>query len=192
MAEKKETTKKEIIEVKPKEIKQIDYRPFINKILVCLYAIIVILVINTTALFLSLKDTNSTTDKNTQTGEENADYDVSMFDEKSITDVLNNTSGTQVVYVGRSSCGYCIQFLPNLKQAQNEFGYKTVYVDISKVTQEEYDKIAAVDTFFSKSFGLTPMLAIFRDGKYINGQVGYVEYETLSKFLTDNGVTKGE
>lgn len=202
MEEKKKTTMKaqstKNVEIKNAEVtglsKQIDYRPFFNKIMVCLYAIIALLVFITVALLLNLKDekttsnTNNTTNDNTT--DESGDYDVSMFEEVTMDGMLEKikSSDIQVVYIGRSTCGYCVKFLPVLQQAQSAFGYKTLYIDITKVDQSGYDKIVALDNFFN-DFGSTPMVALFKDGKFIKGTIGASEYSEFESFLKENGLT---
>lgn len=188
---------KESSKVEKKTANTIDYRPFLNKLYVCLIILIVLVSINTVALLLSLKDNESKSssgNNNTNTNE-NVEYDVSMFEEvdeneliSKVTDVNNND--IQVVYVGRATCGYCVKFLPSLQKAQEEFGYKTIYLDITDVTQNGYDKITALDPEFFEEFGATPMIALFQNGKFIGGHVGYMEYSDLEQFLTAHGITK--
>jgi len=40
------------------------------------------------------------------------------------------------------------------------------------------------------SSDLTPMIALFQNGKFIGGHVGYMEYSDLEQFLTAHGITK--
>lgn len=193
MEEKKKTTKAKVVEpkrIEPIVSKQIDYRPFFNKIMACLYVIIALLVFMTVALLLNLKGEKAVTDKTDNTATENTEYDVSSFEEVTIDGMLDKikSSDIQVVYIGRSTCGYCVKFLPVLKQAQKAFGYKTLYVDISKVDQTGYDKIIQLGDFF-KEFGSTPMVALFKDGKLIKGTIGASEYDAFASFLTENGLT---
>ena len=108
-----------------------------------------------------------------------------------------DSKDTQVIYVGRSTCGYCVQFLPALQQAQEEFGYKTKYYDIGDVTQEslqsnreELAKYDDDDKFIDTNLGATPMVLLVRNGKLVKGWVGYAEYEEFEKFLIENGFEK--
>lgn len=175
-----------------KKKEQIDYRPFLNKIMVCLMVLIAIMVLNTIALFLGLKDEKD----NTNSGQpENLNYDVSMFealDENALIERVTNESNSdmQVVYIGRETCGYCVKFLPALKQAQSEFGYKTIYLDITTVTEDGVNKITALNPEFFEQFGYTPMVALFKDGKFVTGHVGYMEYSEFKAFLEESGMTK--
>ena len=166
-----------------------------SKILVCLYIIIGLLLVNTIVLIISNAD-NSSSDYNDQT-DESTEYDVSMFNEIT-ADTMEDAvaSGTHVVYIGRETCGYCVAFLPAIQQAEQDYGYTTMYLDISKITTEEQQKqILAFDNddkFLETNFGSTPMVLIMKDGKLVNGWVGYDEYDAFTKFLEENGITKAE
>ncbi len=150
-------------------------------------------------------DETQTTPNEDQTGN-NTEYDVSAFKEVSGTDLENESkSSTKVIYVGRSSCGYCTAFLPTLKKAQEEFNYQTLYIDIAKIIdftslefkildQKSYDSIMNLKTtdeykgYLDENFGATPMTIIMKDKKVIGIQVGYIEYSEFKSFLNANGI----
>ena len=102
-----------------------------NKILVCLYIIIGLLCLNT--IVLICKGNISFSADETSTNETtNSEYDVSMMESVDLDTMLNDVfkrKDIQVVYMGRSTCSHCVAFLPTLQKAQNELGYKTVYLD---------------------------------------------------------------
>ncbi|MBP3461817.1 MAG: thioredoxin family protein [Bacilli bacterium] len=165
----------------------------LKRILVCAYIIIALLAINTIIQFVSNVKITSESETETETTEE---YDVSMFDTVDTEKTINlfDSKDIQVIYIGRSTCGYCVKFLPVLQQAQKEFGYKTKYLDITTVTTEEQQNaILAKDNdegFLSQNFGSTPMVLLVKDGKIVKGWVGYAEYDEFAKFLIDNGINK--
>ena len=101
-----------------------------------------------------------------------------------------NTSGYQVVYIGRSGCGYCRLFLDALRQAQTNFKYKTLYIDLDKVTTEGATKMKAISDSVSKSFGSTPMVIVYKDGEYKDMWLGYAEYSSFETYLLGLGMTK--
>lgn len=177
------------------EIKEI-----LKKLLICAYVIIALLAVNTVVTFISNVEVTSESEKTTsteetQTGDQNVEYDVSMFDavdaEKTVK--LFKEDEIQVIYVGRETCGYCVQFLPVLQQAQKDYGYKTKYLDITTVTEDGQKAILEKDNdedFLATNFGATPMVILVKDGKLVDGWVGYAEYETFAKFLEENGFKK--
>lgn len=165
-----------------------------SKILVCLYVIIALLVINTLVLIISNGSAASSSNNGTNT-EESGEYDVSMFDTISMEDFkeVSESEDLQVVYIGRSTCGYCVAFLPTLQQAQKEYGYTTKYLDITTMSSEDQEEILTYDNddeFLSENFGSTPMVLIMKDGKLVDGWVGYTEYDSFAEFLEKNGITK--
>ena len=68
---------------------------------------------------------NSSKESSAEPSEEVAqgEYDVSMFDTLSTNDALEQIKDGKkhVVYIGRATCGYCVQFLPSLQKAQEEY-----------------------------------------------------------------------
>ncbi len=147
---------------------------------------------------------NSTSTDNGES-EEPADYDVSMFEEITASDIKSKTNKSkQVIYVGRSTCSWCIKFLPNLQKAQEEYGYKTLYIDIAKIIdfsssaiidQSAYNTMTALtgddyEDYMDEEFGATPMVLIVEKGKIIGAQTGYSEYDDFVKVLEDAGFKK--
>jgi len=193
----KETKKVSTVKVeKQVEVKETaNYTELLNKILICLYALIAILVINTTILLVKDGGTSTKDNSNAETSE-NIDYDVSMF--TSVTaDTLEDAVSedtAKIVYIGRDSCGYCVQFLPVLQQAQEDYDYETLYLDITTVTTtEQQDKILAFDNeekFLEENFGGTPMVLLMKDGKLVDTWIGYAEYSDYSEWLEENGFAK--
>ena len=135
--------------------------------------------------------------------EYNTKYDVSMFNEISASDIESVTKDNlTVIYIGRSTCGWCAAFLPNLWDAQKEFGYTTQYIDIAKIIdfenggisdQDSYDIMLSLtgdgyDDYMSEHFGSTPMILIMKDNKIIGAQTGYSEYDDFVKVLNDAGI----
>lgn len=166
----------------------------LNKILICLYALIVILVVNTTILVVK---GGSTTAKTTEQEEKsNTEYDVSMFTTVTAENLKEAVSKDEakIVYVGRSTCGYCVKFLPVLQKAQDEYKYETLYLDITTVTTtEQQDKIFELDNeeeFLKQNFGGTPMILLMKNGEIVDSWMGYAEYSTYAEWLEKNGFTK--
>lgn len=170
------------------------YSGLLNKIKNCLYAIIVLLIINLFVIIIVNGDTKEsketgTSNQDTET-EKTAEYDVSMFEAIDVDGLKEafDSDEVQVIYLGRSTCGYCVQFLPVLQQAQSEFGYQTLYLDVTTVDEKGAEELKSLDSFLSENYGTTPLVILVKDGKLIEGHIGYAEYDTFAKFLTDNGI----
>lgn len=180
--------------VKKETKKVIDYSEILNKIFYSLIAIIIILIL---LLIVGIvKNNNGSSNISNSTEEEaSGDYDVSMFETLTTGDAINKIKEgkTEVVYIGRSTCGYCVKFLPTLQQAQKDYNYKTIYINIEEMTSDDQNKLLELDNdekYISENFGYTPMVLIFKDGKLVNGWVGYAEYDSFAAFLEDNGLSK--
>jgi len=168
----------------------------LNKLLICAYVIIALLTINTFVLIISNVDTSKSNTADTQkTAETSEDYDVSMMNTVNVDKVLKlyDSKSAQVIYLGRSTCGYCVKFLPVLQQAQKDYGYKTNYLDITTVSEDDQAKLLKKDNdenFLAQNYGSTPMVLIVKGGKLVDTWVGYAEYESFASFLEQNGFKK--
>ena len=140
-------------------------------------------------------------DTNNSESNTNTEYDVSEFNEVSYEDFkkLIKSEGTHVIYFGRSTCGWCVKFIPNMKEVQKTYNFKHDYLDVSKIydyannkmlNQTAYNEIIAIDQFFKDGFLTTPMIAIFKDGKYVDGSLGYMDVDTYKTLLEKNGFKK--
>lgn len=143
---------------------------------------------NTTTSTTNGNNNGSSTKEETSTTE----YDVSSFTEITVDEMFNkvNKSGYRIVYVGRSGCGYCRMFLGALRQAQSEFNYETLYIDLDKVTTDGSNKMKSISSDLNEKFGYTPMVIVYKDGVYQDVWVGYAEYSSFASFLTGLGMTK--
>lgn len=190
---KKPAAKKEAVKVvKNNEVivkNQPDYTTVLNRILYALIIISILLALNLCVNLITGTNNNKKSDS-TITEEENTEYDVSEFEELTTSELAEKVKagGTQVVYIGRSTCGYCVKFIPTLKQAQKDLGYKTIYVDLTKVTSSDAETLYAYDSFVEENFGYTPMVLVFKDGNFVKGTVGYTEVDEFKSFLKEAGI----
>lgn len=179
-----------------------DNSPILNKILVCLYIIIALLAIN--VVISALKGTNWTLssgsgdDNGNETGtptvNETAEYDVSNFKTITPDEFVEAYKGDklQLIYIGRENCGFCVKFVPVLNEAQKNYNFKTLYLDINtannSVNPEGMNKIIELNEEFftgeNTSYGITPMTLIVKNGEIIDYQIGYSEYSTLEALVS--------
>ena len=74
---------------------------------------------------------------------------------------------------------------------QEEYGYETLYLDISTVDSDGQSKIVDLDKdFFEENYGATPTVLLVKDNKIVDSHVGYSEYDDYAKFLEKNGFSK--
>ena len=114
-AAKKEVVKKEVINNEVTVKNQVDYTNLLSKIFYALVVIGVLLALNLCVnLIVNSKSNSNSTTKKTTTTTEDGEYDVSEFETLTTSELIDKITdgGTQVVYIGRSTCGYCAKFLP--------------------------------------------------------------------------------
>lgn len=160
--------------------------------------------------------TTETTNKGTSGGSATSDteYDVSEMNEVDLEEAvaLFDEKGTHVLYMGRSACTYCRQFVPVLNEVQEDLGFTTNYLDVNtivdiwssqkkntdegkallKQVKELTDKITIEATANGETGelgelfvenGYTPATVVIKDGKVVEGFFGYRNAETLTELL---------
>ena len=172
--------------------------------------LIVVLVISIMSLLIGLvnySNTKGTTNNNSSTttnnGSSTNDYDVSMFNEVSVSDILKflgtSNKDTHILYLGRSTCSACVAFLPNLQATQSEMNFTTDYLDITKVdtSSDDFTKFSNLLSKeitqningtkqtgkISEFYGLTPMIVVIKNGEAVDAIVGAYSKDNLQTFL---------
>ena len=165
-------------------------------VLIATVFIIIIAVDNNEVKTYSTSGNNTTTQTGTTTDVPDlTGYDTSMFEEINTNKFveLYNGSELSVIYIGRAGCGYCVKFLPSLQQAQKEFGYKTYYLDIDEITENDYNTIIGLSDYLYENFGYKPMVLVVKNGKVVSddgygeGWIGYNEYDAFKTYLESLG-----
>lgn len=204
MATKKSTeaaskTQKESLTVKEEKTEKVELtentkvESTLQKIFYCLVVIAVILLVGVIGIFAGIENMNGTSAK--QNEEQVQEYDASMFKQVTPDEFVEAFKGseTQVIYIGRPTCSYCAAFLPTLQQAQKDYNYTTLYLNIDEVDSSEISKITGLDEWLNTYYGTTPLVIVVKDGKIQGeGWVGYAEYDTFAAYLENLGFKKGE
>ena len=193
---KKATSVKETIVNNEVTVKnQVNYTLVLNRIFYALVVIGVLLALNLCVnLIANTKSSNNEKTNQNETnnnGETNLEeYDVSDFETLTTSELDSKLKdgGTQVVYIGRSTCGYCVKFLPILKEAQKDLDYKTIYVNLEEVSESDAKTLTGYDSYVEENLGYTPMVLVFRDGEFVKGTVGYTDLDTFKSFLKEAGI----
>ena len=171
--------------------------------------LIVVLVISVMSLMIGLvnySNTKGTTNNSSTTSNGNSvleNYDVSMFNEVSVSDILKflgtSNKDTHILYLGRSTCSACVAFLPNLQATQREMNFTTDYLDITKVdtSSDDFTKFSNLLSKeitqnvngttqtgkISEFYGLTPMIVVIKNGEAVDAVVGAYSKDNLQTFL---------
>jgi thiol-disulfide isomerase/thioredoxin len=207
----KKTVAKAKKEIKGRGEPKDETKSILKGILGCCIIIIALLLVNIMLVIgmASNSDFSTSSSKNDNNSDEKKDtgeHDISKLREISAGELASSTKRKNtVVYVGRDSCGWSVDFMPVLNQAIDEFGLQVLYIDVAKILdysgsgikdQGSYEvmmNLPAVEemaNYMSEKFGATPMMLIMRDGKIIDTHTGYTDLATLSSFLEKNSFSK--
>ena len=169
-----------------KEIKSI-------KFLICI-SICISVISLFVGLFVLNKLSDDTNVKNDDSEEvtETSDYDISMFKSITMDDFkkMFKKDKTYVVFTGRSTCGYCVAFLPHAQKSVEEYDYTLYYLDVDTITRSDVEDAIELDSSLEDTFSNTPMVYIIEDGEVVDVNEGYTDYEVFADFLEDNGIDR--
>ncbi len=96
-----------------------------------------------------------------------------------------NGDKNTLVYIGSSSCGYCSLLNPSLTDMKERYGFDYLYIDVNEMNKSHMSKLLS---YLGLTKVGTPYLAIVANGKVVNTQNGYADYDVTFKFLQDNGI----
>ena len=181
---------------------------YLNKIYTMLIIVLVVSIMSLLIGLVNYSNTkgNTTTNKTltpSNNGSSTSDYDVSMFNAVSVSDILKflgtSNKETHILYLGRSTCSACVAFLPNLQATQKEMNFTTDYLDITTVdtTSDDYKKFSNLLSKeitqtvngtsetgkISEFYGYTPMIIVVKNGEAVDAIVGSYSKDNLQTFL---------
>ena len=67
-------------------------------------------------------------------------------------------------------------------------GYTTKYLDVTTVSESDASTISGLNDFLTENYGSTPLVVVTKNGKFVNGWVGYGEYDDFVSFLNKAGI----
>lgn len=152
--------------------------------------IIVLVVTGLNSLFiLSMSSNNHEEKKAAPTIQQNIKYDTSKFNHIKGSDMANFfKEGKHFVYIGRKTCPHCVHFSPVLNKSVAKFKYTLNYLDIEKISEDEYNMIRTLDPFLEKNFGSTPMVIVIESGKITDKVQGNIPENDYYNFLMNNNI----
>lgn len=96
--------------------------------------------------------------------------------------------GYHFMFIGSEQCGYCTQFKDSIKESLKDYDYNVYYIDISTLSESEYNELVETDKYMSENEWGTPLNLLYKDGKRVAELNGYVSSDELIKFLEENMV----
>lgn len=96
-----------------------------------------------------------------------------------------NGSENKLVYIGSETCGYCQLLNPSLTDMKERYDFDYIYIDAARINSSYMSKI--LEKLNLTSIG-TPYLAIVSNGKIVDTQNGYADYDKTFEFLQENNI----
>lgn len=116
-------------------------------------------------------------------------YDVSKFKRISLEQLVERIKDKEetLVFLGRETCPYCVKFVPVLNESLSLLKIPLYYVDASTISYsgDTYKEFQNLATGYTNAY---PTLVYFKNGKVVNGLVGYTEYNKLKSFYEKVGL----
>lgn len=157
-------------------------------------------------LYFKTGTSTASTNKTNNNSSSTSDYDVSKMNEVDIDGALAlfDEKGTHVLYMGRSTCSVCVQFVPVLNEVQEDLDFTTNYLDVATFMNDWKSAKEDLEPLTNKmdieatangekgtlgelfvNYGYTPALVIIKDGKVVEGFFGYRDAESLTEILNE-------
>ena len=104
--------------------------------------------------------------------------------------MLNNSS-KNILVIGQTTCGYCNQYKPILNEIAFDKNIIINYIDITTLTQNEYQEFLSSLSYFneSKNWG-TPLTLIVQDKKVIDYSEGMKNKKETISYYEGLGIIK--
>ena len=157
-----------------------------------------IVVIGFVVLALLIIGTNinkvSQSKPNTEQNNTTTTYDVSKMKEVKGSEAakLFDEKGTHFLYIGRSTCSICVSLVPELNTVMGDLGITMNYLPLGDNFRNDFkdlfDHLDIETTVNSnegtfgellEKYGYTPIVVVIKDGKMVDGFVGYRESDTI-------------
>lgn len=93
-----------------------------------------------------------------------------------------NSNESKIIYLSKPTCYYCNLIEPITNSLEEEFGLDYVKINTGELSNSELLKTLNVLGVNVDTFG-TPYIAIVKDGKIIDQQIGYTDEDVLFKLF---------
>ena len=93
-----------------------------------------------------------------------------------------------IVVIERTGCSFCQKYMPIVEEVANEKKIAITYINTDNLTEEEFEKLETTNNYLNKNQWGTPTTLFMLGDRVIDSIGGYVEKDTLEKFLADRVV----
>ena len=96
-----------------------------------------------------------------------------------------------IVIIERAGCGYCQMYMPIVEEIVNEKKIAINYIDTDTLEEDEFNELSSTNAYLKRNEWGTPTTLFMIGDRVIDSIGGYVDKDTLLKFLEDR-VVMGE
>lgn len=146
----------------------------------------------------SSNNSNGSSGTSNSGNDSNVEYDVSamkLVNGEQATSLFDE-EGTHILYIGRSTCSVCVSLVPELNEAMKNTDVTINYLPLESTWRTDFgdlfDHLTIETTINSnegtygellEEHGYTPLIIIIKDGKMVDGFVGYRESDTIEELF---------
>ena len=166
------------------------------------FIVVILLIIG---LYFKGGDTvNNTTPGGSTQDSTTSEYDKAVGKMKMVTGTeaakLFDDKEAHILFIGRSGCGVCVRLAPELATVQEDLDITINYLPLGEKFRTDFQDLfghLTVETSFTSNGqkyegtygellnegGFTPMIIVIKDGKMVDGFVGYRDAATMKTFF---------
>lgn len=93
-----------------------------------------------------------------------------------------------LVVIVKDGCGYCEMYEPILKEVADEYNLPINYINLTNLTEEEYNNLAQSNAYLKKNQWGTPTTLFMLGDSVVDSIGGYVDKDKFVDFVKENFV----
>lgn len=129
---------------------------------------------------------------------EEVNYPLTLVGEKGLHEMtydqyetMVNNGDAFIVVIESANCGFCVKYMPVLKDIADEKNIPIYYIDISTLTDEELNNLSNKNKYLKKNQWGTPTTLFMLGDRVLDVLTQYTEKDGVLSFL-DGKVVMGE
>lgn len=96
-----------------------------------------------------------------------------------------------IVVIERTGCGYCMEYMPIVKEVALENEIAITYIDTDTLTEDEFNLLSTTNNYLKRNNWGTPTTLFMLGSRIVDSIGGYVDKATVEEFIKDR-VIMGE
>ena len=122
-------------------------------------------------------------------GGDNTKYEFNNIDVAKFVELYKGEEKS-IVYIGRPTCSYCVEFYPILGRVADENELLVNYLDLDTQTEAQMKALLESDEYFKTNWG-TPLTIVVSNSKIEDAKInGKVDKKTTEDFFKQMGFIK--